>query len=166
MKIYLVQPVKNSSDDLAKENLSLQALVRRMILEELKFNRIYVNNSDVSIKTGDFLSKALRVPLLRDDRFSDIGKNVILGKLDNMDLENLENVNLFIEEIISFNKDLIVTIGSGIHRLIISKLTGMPLLETRHFDFENAGFSVLYYDNGTNMWRINSINDVNHLRIP
>lgn len=167
MKIYLVQPTPHVSSNFTDSvNFEIQALARRMLSNKINIGRIYVNGNDISQKTGSILSKILHVPVFRDDRFSEVNKNVIFGNFENIDFQNLENINLFIEEIVDKNNDVVITIGEGVHRVIISKLTGMSLTETRHFYFQNAGISVLHYDNATKIWRINSINDVNHLRFP
>lgn len=163
MKIYLVQPAYDLSKN---KDLEIQALARKLISDKININRIYVNEQEFSVGTGSILSKALKVPIVTDSRFLDVGKDVILGSSDNRDFDNLQNINLFIEEIVDKNDNVLITIGGGIHRIIISKLTGMSLAETRHFRFQNTGVSVLHYDNDTKKWRINSINDVNHLRIP
>lgn len=167
MKIYLIQPGENDSNNLTSNGvLQIKSLARKILSERIDVNKIYVNGSNISKQTGELLSKMLEIPIFSDERFVEIGKDIILGKFNNLDLENLDNLNLFIDEIVHKNKDVIITIGGGIHRLIISKLTGMPLVETRHFYFQNSGVSILHYDNGTAKWRISSVNDVNHLRIP
>jgi broad specificity phosphatase PhoE len=167
MKIYLVHPGENDSIYLTEGGVwQLNTLARRLINERIDVDRIYVNGHDVSRQSGHILSKILRVPIVSDERFVELNKKVILGNVDPIDLENLENINCFVDEVINKKKDAIITIGDGIHRFIISRLTGMSLQETRHFSLQSSGISTLYYDNSTAKWRINSINDVNHLRIP
>lgn len=167
MKIYLIQPGENDLENLTDKGKSeIYSLIRRFSNDKIKINRIYVNGNSVSRQTGNMLSKAFEVPIISDERFSEIGKEVILGSFNGLDFENLQNVNLFIDEVVARKNDVIITIGAGIHRAIISRLTGLPLQETRHFYFKSAGISILSYDNGTGRWRINSLNDVNHLRLP
>ena len=167
MKIYLIQPGQNELGSLTeKGRWELNTLARRLINEKIGVNRIYVNGHSISRQTGNLLSKTLEVPIISDERFSEIRKDVILGNLNEFDLENLQCVNLFVDEIVGKKNDALITIGGGIHRVIISRLTGMPLEETRHFSLTPAGISTLYYDNSTGRWRINSLNDVNHLRLP
>ncbi len=167
MKIYLIQPGQNELGSLTeKGRWELNTLARRLINEKIEVNRIYVNGHSISRQTGNLLSKTLEVPIISDERFSEIRKDVILGNLNEFDIENLQCVNLFVDEIVGKKNDALITIGGGIHRVIISRLTGMPLEETRHFSLTPAGISTLYYDNSTGRWRINSLNDVNHLRLP
>ena len=167
MNIYLIQPGQNEEGSLTeKGRWELNTLTRRLINDKINVNRIYVNGHSISRQTGDMLSKALEVPIISDERFSEIGKDVILGNFNELDFENLQCVNLFVDEIVCRKNDAMVTIGGGVHRVIISRLTGMSLEETRHFSLTPAGISTLYYDNSTGRWRINSLNDVNHLRLP
>lgn len=167
MKIYLVSPGENDSRNLTDKGKSdIYSLIRKLTNDKIKVKRIYVNGHNVSRQTGNMLSKAFEVPIISDERFSEIGKGVILGSFNDLDLENLRYLNLFIDEIVARKNDVIITIGAGVHRAIISRLTGLPLQETRHFSFKSAGISTLYYDDGTGRWRINSLNDVNHLRLP
>ncbi len=167
MKIYLIQPGENDLKNLTDNGRSdINSLVRRFNNDKIKVNRIYVNGHSISRQTGVMLSKAFEVPIISDERFSEIGMDFILGNFNEFDFENLQNVNLFLDEIVTRKNDVIITIGAGIHRAIISRLTGMPLQETRHFSLKPAGISTLHYDNSTGRWRINSLNDVNHLRLP
>ncbi|MBM3232425.1 histidine phosphatase family protein [Candidatus Pacearchaeota archaeon] len=166
MKIYLIQPGENDSSNLTKNGeRGLYSLARKLINDKVQIERVYVNGYNISRQSGKILSNKLEVPIISDERFFEVKKEFILGDVQG-DIENLENINLFIDEIVSKGKNVIITIGGGIHRIIISKLTGMSLQETRHFSFKPAGISILYYDNTTGRWRINSLNDVNHLRIP
>lgn len=167
MKIYLIQPGDNDSENLTPKGKSdILSLARKINNDKISVNRIYVNGHSISRQTGNLLSKALEVPIISDERFSEIRKEVILGNFNGFDSENLHHINLFVDEIVTRKNDAIITIGGGIHRVIISRLTGMSLPETRHFSFKSAGISTLHYDNSTGRWRINSLNDVNHLRLP
>lgn len=167
MRIYLIQPGENDSNELTDKGvIQIKLLARKLISNKIKISQIYVNGNNISRQTGELLSKAIEVPLISDERFSEVRRDVIFGNSYSSDIDNLKSINLFINEIFYRNEDVIITIGGGVHRVIISMLTGMPLEETRHFFFQNTGVSVLCYDNGTKKWRINSINDVNHLRIP
>lgn len=169
MRIYLVQPGENETGNLTeKGKWQLHTLARRLINEKIEVDRVYVNGHNISRQCGEIISKSLRVPIISDERFTEIDKLVIIGELNESHLENIENINLFIDELANKSKDVIITIGGGIHRMIISRLTGMQLSETRHFLFKSSGVSILEYsnDNGTGKWRILSLNDLTHLSVP
>lgn len=169
MKIYLVHPGENEFGDLTpKGEWQIKSTARRLSTEKVNVDKVYVNGHNVSRASGDILSKALRVPIVSDERFREIDKKIVLGDIRNEDMENLEFVNLFVDEIVKSGKDAIITIGGGIHRAVISRLTGMPLNETRHFSLLHAGVSVLEYGlrDGTLVWRMTSLNDRSHLRVP
>lgn len=169
MKIYLIQPGENDSSNLTKNGeLELYSLARRFLSDKIDIHRVYVNGHDVSRQSGQILSKKLEVPVISDERFVEVNRDIILGNIKEEDFDNLDNVNLFIDELANKGKNAIITIGGGIHRLIISRLTGMPINETRHFSFLPSGVSILERSkkDGTEKWRIAVINDTNHLRIP
>ena len=169
MKIYLIQPGENDSTYLTEEGVwQINSLARRMINDRVSAERIYVNGHDISRQSGHILSKSLKIPVVSDERFVDVNKNVVLGEIDSYEFENLENITCFIDEIVNKGKDAIVVIGEGVHRVFISKLTGMPLRETRHFSLMHTGISVLeYLNNGsTGNWRMSLLNDRAHLNVP
>ncbi|HLC73267.1 MAG TPA: hypothetical protein VJH20_01370 [Candidatus Nanoarchaeia archaeon] len=169
MKIYLVHPGENDSFNLTANGVcQMQSLARRLIQDNVSVDRIYANGHEVSRQSGIILSKSLKVPVINDERFVEPNKKVIFGDLDENDNENLSYINLFIENIVSKGKDLIITMGEGIHRFVISTLTGLSLHETKHFLLFSAGLSVLHYtsNDSTGVWRMSLINDRSHLRIP
>lgn len=171
MKIYLIHPGDSDLNDLTSKGiLQMKNLSRKLISDKLKFDRIYVNGHDVSRQSGNLLSKSLKIPVISDERFVEITKKVILGDLDDFDQDNLNYINLFAKEIAQNGKDVIITMGGGIHRVLISALTGMSLSETRHFSLYPSGVSILQYsenlDGDTGRWRILALNDRTHLGIP
>lgn len=171
MKIYLIHPGDSDLNDLTPKGiLQMKNLSRKLISDKLSFDKIYVNGHDVSRQSGNILSKSLKIPIISDERFVEITKKVILGDLDDFDQNNLDHINLFAKEIAEIGKDVIITMGGGIHRVLISALTGMPLNETRHFSLYPSGVSILQYsegsDDGTGRWRISVLNDRTHLKIP
>jgi broad specificity phosphatase PhoE len=169
MKIYLVQPGEHESETLTQRGeWQLQTLARRLLKDKLEVDRIYVNGHNVSRESGSILSKSLKVPVISDERFREVNKEIILGDIRDHDIENMENIGLFIDEIARKGKDAIITVGGGIHRMVISKLTGMPLNETRHFSLMSSGISILEFNEkaDTPKWRITTINDRNHLFAP
>lgn len=169
MKIYLVQPGDNDSFNLTANGVcQMQSLARRLRYDNVNVDEIYANGHEVSRQSGIILSKSLKVPVINDERFVEINKKVIFGDLDENDHENLNYIHLFIDEVVSKGKDSIITMGEGIHRLVISTLTGLSLHETKHFSLLSASLSVLHYtsDDSTGVWRMSLINDRSHLRIP
>lgn len=165
MKIYLIPPGENNSGKLTEMGRThLFALARRLGNEKVDVDRIYVNSNSVSRESGEILSKYLKIPLTSDERFSEIKKETILGDIDDLDGENLNYINLFVEEIVNKGKDAIITIGGGVHRVVLSKLTGMNLEQTKYFSFHSSGISIVEFDTGK--WRISRLNDRNHIRIP
>jgi broad specificity phosphatase PhoE len=169
MKLYLIQPGENDSLNLTKNGeLELCSLARKLINDKIEVDRVYVNGHNVSRQSGKILSNKLHVPVISDERFVEVKRENLLRDIKEKDIENLENINLFIDEVASKGKDAIITIGGGIHRLVISRLTGMSINETIHFSFFSSGLSILEKKevNGTDKWRITSINDRNHLKIP
>jgi len=169
MRIYLVHPGENGAQGLTENGVwQIETLVRQLIKSDIKVDRVYANGHEASRESGDILSKSLRVPLVCDERFIEVNKMVILGEINDFELENLDYVNLFVDEIVSKGKDAIITIGGGIHRAVISRLTGIPLSETRHFSLFPASLSSVQYSNNEMVasWKISFINDTTHLRVP
>ena len=169
MKIYFVHPGENKSGELTSNGVwQLKSLIRSLVNHKINVDRIYVNGHNISRQTGNILSKSLKVPIFSDERFVEINKSVILGDFKEGDIENLENVNLFVDEIISVGKDVIITIGGGIHRAIISRLAGFNLDTTKHFSLSHGSISLLEYHHvdGTGIWRIAYLNYTTHWRFP
>ncbi|MEK6914931.1 MAG: hypothetical protein AABW89_00110 [Nanoarchaeota archaeon] len=169
MKIYLVHPGENDSSELTSRGVwQMQALARRLIMDNIDADRIYANGHEVSIQSGNVLSKCLRIPVINDERFVEINKKVIFGEINKEDVENFNYLSLFVEEIVGKGKDAIITMGGGIHRAVISLLTGMHLHETRHFSLLPASISVLHYiqNEGPGAWRVSLVNDRSHLNLP
>src|SRR3989344_3779665 len=79
----------------------------------------------------------------------------------------LLQLNLLIYDVVKDGKDTAISLGDGIHRAIISRLTGMPLHSTRHFSLWPGSISVLQYEGAgnTGLWRMTRVNDTNHLRV-
>jgi broad specificity phosphatase PhoE len=168
MKIYLVHPGDNNFLELTEQGVwQMKAVVRRLLKDKIKADRIYANGHEVSRQSGLILSRSLKIPMVNDERFVELNKRIILGEITQADFENLGYINLFLEEIVNKGRDAILTIGGGVHRAVISMLTGLPLEETRHFSLMPASISVLHYaPDGTGGWRISLINDRSHLSLP
>ncbi len=166
MKLYLVNPSNDDGDGLDGEGFRQMKLVaRRLILDRVSVDRVYANGRLVSAQSGDILSKALRAPLIRDERFVEF--NIMQSSDFIVDTENLESIYAFVDELLMRGKDAIIIMGGGIHRAVISRLTGMSLADTRHFELMPSSISVVQYNKDiTNGWRIQSINDTTHLLVP
>ncbi len=169
MKVYLVRPGENDKGILTSKGIwQIKTTARRFLTEKTQIDKIYVNGNSVSKQSGEILSKSLIVPVVSDERFSEIKESVILGNFSEDENENLEYVNLFVDEIVSNGKDVIISIGNGVHRAVISRLTGMSLVETRHFSIAESSVSLIEskYDGFNNKWVISNINDLTHLKMP
>ncbi len=169
MKIYLIHPGENDGEQLTNNGLlQLNLLTRRLLADRFRAERIYANGHTVSTQGASLLSRSLKIPLVHDERFVEVKKSTIEGSYNQEDLENLEYINLFVEEVVKDGKDAIISLGDGIHRAIISRLTGMPLHSTRHFSLWPSSISVLQHEDigSTGLWRMTRVNDTNHLRIP
>lgn len=169
MRIYLVHPGENDGGSLTDNGIwQLNMLAKRLAIDRFRADRIYANGHDVSRQSAGILARSLGIPIFHDERFVEVKKSAIEGNLTDADVENLEYINLFIDEVVMNGKDIVVTLGDGIHRAVISRLTGMPLHSTRHFSLWPGSISVLQRQNigSTGEWRISAVNDTNHLRVP
>ncbi|MBS3083687.1 histidine phosphatase family protein [Candidatus Pacearchaeota archaeon] len=169
MKIYFIHPGENDGNSLTDNGIwQLNMLVNRLVIDHFRADRIYANGHDVSRQSAGILGKSLGIPIFHDERFVEVKKSVIEGNLTEADVENLEYINLFIDEVVKNGKDSVVALGDGIHRAVISRLTGMPLHSTRHFSLWPGSISVLQRQNigSTGVWRMTTVNDTNHLRVP
>jgi len=167
LKIYLVHPGESEFGKLTNEGIwQLKGVARRFLSEKIEADRIYVNGNSVSRQSGDVLSRSLSVPVVSDERFTEISERVVLGEFFEEDIENLDYVNLFVDEIVNKGKDVIIIVGGGVHRAVMSRLTGMSLAETRHFSLLSAGVSVLEYSRDDLRWKIKIVNDRAHLMVP
>ncbi len=169
MEIYLAHPGENDGQDLTEQGIwQMKNLARRLKIENIKFDRIYANGHNVSRQAAWILGSFVGSSIIHDERFVELNKTFIEGNFSESDFENLEYIHLFVDEIISCGENALVIFGEGIHRAIMSRLTGLPLASTRYFSLSPANLSVLkYHDVGnTGFWRLNVVNDVNHLRVP
>ena len=169
MKIYLIHPGENDGERLTDNGLlQLNLLSRRLAVDHFRAAKIYANGSTFSTQGATILSRSLNIPLFQDERFTEVKKSTIEGNFSQQDLENLEYINLFVDDVVKDGKDTAISLGDGIHRAIISRLTGMPLHSTRHFSLWPGSISVLQYEGAgnTGLWRMTRVNDTNHLRIP
>lgn len=165
MKLYLAHPGENDGNNLtSKGEWQIKTLARRLNTDSIKVNRVYSNGHSVSTQSGDILSRTLTTPLIHDERFVEINKSFIEGFFNESEIENLDYIHLFADEIVSKCEDAILVLGDGIHRAVISRLTGMPLSATRHFSLSPGSISVL--SGSTGSWRIDRVNDTNHIRLP
>ncbi len=169
MKIYLAHPGENDGRFLTERGIwQTKTLARRLSTDGVKFGRVYANGHNVSKQTADIISKYVGTPIIHDERFLEIPKEVIEGAYDEMQMENLDYINLFVSEVIDRGEDALIVIGEGVHRAVISRLTGMPLASTRHFSLSNGSLSVIRHHSSDNsgVWRISSVNDITHLNVP
>lgn len=169
MKLYFVHPGENDGEGLSsKGQWEIKMLARRLMLNGFKVDYVYTNGHLFSTQTGKILSRSLNIPFVSDERFSEISKEAIDGNFTQRDCENIEYVNLFVDEILKDGKDALITIADGIHRAIISRLTGMPISATKHFLFRQGSISLLTYQTSgdTGNWRMAYLNDTSHLRLP
>lgn len=169
MEIYLAHPGENNGVSLTEQGVwQMGALARRLHIEKLNFGKIYANGHNVSRQAAWILGSSVGIPIIHDERFVELNKNFIEGSFSESEFENLNYVNLFVDEVVGRGDNALIILGDGMHRAIISRLTGLPLDSTRHFSLSSASLSVLkYYNSGsTGFWRLNVVNDVNHLRVP
>jgi broad specificity phosphatase PhoE len=167
MKVYLVHPGENEFGNLTSDGTwQIKSVARRFLAERLDVGKVYVNGNNISKQSGNILSKALLVPIVSDERFIEVTKEVVYGNIKDLDVENLGYIDLFADEIVNRGGDVIIIVGGGVHRVVISRLTGMSLPETRHFTLSHGGVSVLEYDDCEMVWKIECINDKTHLIRP
>ncbi len=169
MEIYLAHPGENDGQDLTEQGVwQMENLARRLKIENIKFDRIYANGHNVSRQAAWILGSSAGSPIIHDERFVELNKTFIEGSFSEPEFENLGYINLFVDEVVGRGENALVILGDGMHRAIMSRLTGLPLVSTRHFSLSPASLSVLkYYGAGsTGFWRLNVVNDVNHLRVP
>ena len=169
MKLYLVNPGKHESGELNEEGIrQIKLLARRLTLDRTSIDRIYANGHLVSVQSGGILSRALRIPLVRDERFIDFDFRSLITNPFSVDADNLELIYFFVDEIVRRGKDAVIAMDGGIHRAVISRLTGLSLADTRHFELMPASLSVLQYHSmdGIEGWRLSVVNDTTHLRVP
>ena len=170
MKIYLAHPGENDGDCLTPLGVwQIKTLARRLNTEGVKVGKVYANGHSVSKHGAEILSRAIGSPVVHDERFFELDKSFIEGlSFSELESENIEYIHLFVDEILRKGEDALITLGDGIHRAVISRLTGMPLASTRHFSLSPASLSVIrhYPIGSTGAWRIDIANDINHLRVP
>ncbi len=169
MEIYLAHPGENDGQSLTDEGVwQIGALARRLNIEKIKFDKIYANGHNVSRQSALILGKSFGSRIVHDERFVELNNTIIDGEFNDLEFENLSYINLFVDEVVSRGESTLVILGDGIHRAIISRLTGLPIDSTRHFSLSPASLSVLKYhgSGSTGFWRLNVVNDVNHLRVP
>src|SRR3989338_2235366 len=158
MKIYFIHPGENDGNSLTDNGIWQ---LNMLVIDHFRADRIYANGHDVSRQSAGILGKSLGIPIFHDERFVEVKKSAIEGNLTKSDIENLEYINMFVDEIVMNGKDAVVSLGDGIHRALISRLTGMPLHSTRHFSLWPGSISVLQHQNigSTGVWRMTSVND-------
>ncbi len=169
MEIYLAHPGENDGQSLTDGGIwQMHTLARRLNIEKTNFGKVYANGHNVSRQAAQILGHALGSPIVHDERFTELNKTFIEGSFNESEFENLGYLNLFVDEVVGRGENALVILGDGMHRAIISRLTGLPLVSTRHFSLAPASLSVLKYhgSGNTGVWRLNVVNDVNHLRVP
>lgn len=169
MEIYLAHPGENDGQNLTERGVwQMNALARRLRMERVSVGKVYANGHLVSAQSGDILSRTLRVPLVRDERFVEFDFGSLIANPFSVDNDNIESIHVFVDELVRRGEDAIIAMDGGIHRAVISRLTGLSLEDTKHFDLSPASLSVLQYAsmNGTRGWRIASVNDTAHLHVP
>ena len=114
------------------------------------------------------MSKALALPVVRDDRLRELERNLFNEQNSNVEHDDVQAVNLFIEEMVSRRQDIILAMHGGINRAVISYLTGIGLYDMRHFfmDFASVSLIELVEIDGQIKWRVKMLNDTTHLRVP
>src|SRR3989344_5041857 len=103
MKIYFIHPGENNGI------WQLNMLVNRLVIDHFRADRIYANGHDVSRQSAGILGKSLGIPIFHDERFVEVKKSAIEGNLTKSDIENLEYINMFVDEIVMNGKDAVVS---------------------------------------------------------
>ncbi len=173
MKIYLVRHGEKESEGADAEltengERQITLLARRLKHDKVNVSRIYSTNHSRSVRTAEILSKALALPVVRDDRLRELERNLFNEQNSNVEHDDVQAVNLFIEEMVSRRQDIILAMHGGINRAVISYLTGIGLYDMRHFfmDFASVSLIELVEIDGQIKWRVKMLNDTTHLRVP
>ena len=169
MEIYLAHLGENDGQSLTETGVwQMSALARRLQTEGVNVGKVYANGHNVSRQAAEILRRAVGSPIVHDERFVEINKSFIEGDFSELEFDNLAYIHLFVDEILGRGENALISLGDGMHRAIISRLTGLPLVSTRHFSLSPASLSVLKYHNvgSAGFWRLNVVNDVNHLSVP
>ena len=164
MKIYFVRHDENEIDEdlIENEDRQIKLLAHKLKLDKLKVSKIYSTIHSRSIRTAEILSKTLLIPNFREDRFKEL--NYKTSFFD----EDLFFVKMFVDELISNKRDVLLVMSEEISWTIISYLTDLSLKNMRNFTLDFASISMIELTEieGTLLWRVKFLNDTMHLRIP
>ncbi|MGV8142361.1 MAG: histidine phosphatase family protein [Candidatus Pacearchaeota archaeon] len=173
MKIYLVRHGEKETvgdDPTLTEHGRRQIilLARRLKHEKIKASRIYSTNHARSVATAEILSRALFLPVFRDDRLRELERGLFHDADLEVDTEEVLSIRNFVDELISRKQDVLLAMHGGINRAVISYLTGLNLKDMRNFSMDFANLSLIEHVDvrGTMMWRVKLLNDTTHLLVP
>ena len=171
MKIYLIRHGAKEKEGfdgkLIWEGIEqIRKLAERFSNSDAKV--IYSSANPRSLQTAQIIREYSKLPLIQINSIREIEKETFFNFEEAPEEEklNLENLKIFLNELMNKNENCILAMHAGINRAIISLLLDIPLKKTIVFTQSVANITELEYKEvyGEKRWCLNLLNDINHLK--